>query len=102
MIKKTFAAFSIAYAVWIWFLAASSTSARNDDWAPAATIFFGLLGGIILLSIAIVLTIIVLKERRSVEQCAAGAEQPVGAMILLLNAGWIATGLAVLKVAVMN
>ena len=102
MIKQALAILSIAFAAIVWYMVAHAGVRENQDWAPIGAVFYGLLGGPILLVVAIGTTIHFLKTRQRDETTGDGPPTSPVPMLLFLNTGWILTALAVLKVLILN
>lgn len=102
MIKKTLAALSIAFAVFVWYMAAHAGARENQDWAPIGAVFYGLIGGTILMVIAIGSTLHFLKKRNAARPTDDNPPTSPAPMLIFLNAGWILTVLAALKVLILN
>jgi len=98
MFKNVAAFISLGYALVIWYFALSSASPRNDDWAPVATILYGILGGIVQLIASLVITMVSWKMRPSMDSQPARFRF----QILYYNVGWIMTALALLAVMIIR
>jgi hypothetical protein len=98
MFKKVIAFISLGYGLLIWHFALSSASPKNDDWAPVATIMYGILGGIVQVIASLAITLISWKLRRS------PGSQPAGFRIQILyyNVGWMLTAMAILTLMIIR
>jgi len=104
MMKRLLAALAIAFAMFVWFMAANAGDRANQDWAPIGTVLFGLPGGIVLVVIAIVTSVDLLKKQKQKQMTDRDETDPSPLVpeLCLLNAGWILCAFAVLKVVIFD
>ncbi|MGB0582669.1 MAG: hypothetical protein ACPGVU_23535 [Limisphaerales bacterium] len=79
-------------------MAAHAGIPKYQVWAPLGTVLYGIVGGVPLFAIGLGTTVHYLKTSDK-KSAAPDSHTP---MILLLNAGWILTALAVIKVLVLK
>lgn len=102
MIKKIIAALAILFSAYVWYMAAHAGNRVNQDWAPIGAVLYGILGGVPLFVIGIGSSVHFLKTRDTESKHAENARPESAPMLWYLNAGWILTALAVIKVAALN
>ncbi len=102
MIKKCFAVLAIGFAVFVWYMAANAGIREHQDWAPIGAVLYGLVGGVPLMAVGLGTTahhLMTCPADDVSEKASLDFQIP---MVLFLNAGWILTALAVLKVMFLN
>lgn len=98
--RKLLALGSIGFAMFIWYLAISAGDRANQDWAPLATVLYGVVGGLPLFIASLLSSLHHQKDRENNLRRGASGRETLAPVLLFLNAGWVLTVLAVLKVAI--
>lgn len=101
MMKRLLAVLSIVYAVFVWYMAVNAGDRANQDWAPIGTVMFGVLGGIVLLLVAVVTSVDSFKAWNLANRDGAGTGLLIPTLCFF-NAGWVLCAIAVFKVVVFD
>jgi hypothetical protein len=102
VIKSILASLSIFFAIFVWYMAFHAGARENQDWAPIGAVLYGLIGGTLLLAVGVGSTIHLLGTKKAIPGADESPSDTSALMLLFINAGWVLTALAVLKVLILN